>query len=168
VTKPQQLTAKSSKTKNPAVKKGTVMEGLKKLLKWFNHNHWYVIGTIILASLSVWFVGCKSTVNSLLTPDKLVTRGELQAEIEYLINLAETRKDELNRQDEIKTQLLNIASVVSADGTFNPSGLISILTTIASLSFGLDRNYKLKSMVIAAATTKDDNANKANSGASTG
>ena len=144
------------------------MEGLKKLLKWCNHNHWYIIGTIILASLLIWLVGCQSTVNSLLSPDKMVTRGELQAEIEYLINLAETRKDELNRQDEIKTQLLNIASVVSADGTFNPSGLISILTTIASLSFGLDRNYKLKSKVIAAKSTNTANANQTNSGASTG
>lgn len=144
------------------------MEGLKKLLKWCNHNHWYIIGAIILASLSIWLVGCQSTVNSLLTPDKMVTRGELQAEIEYLINLAETRKDELNRQDEIKTQLLNIASVVSADGTFNPSGLISILTTIASLSFGLDRNYKLKSKVIAAKSTNTANANQANTGATTG
>jgi hypothetical protein len=144
------------------------MEGLKKLLTWCNHNHWYVIGTIILASLSVWLVGCKSTVNSLLTPEKLVTRGELQAEIEYLINLAETRKDELNRQDEIKTQLLNIASVVSVDGSFNPSGLISILTTIASLSFGLDRNYKLKSKVIATQSTNTKDANQTNSGASTG
>ena len=144
------------------------MEGLKKLLKWLNHNHWYVIGTIISASLLIWLVGCQSTVNSLLSPDKMVTRGELQAELEYLINLAETRKDELNRQDEIKTQLLNIASVVSADGSFNPSGLISILTTIASLSFGLDRNYKLKSKVIAATTKTNNNANQANSGASTG
>ena len=69
------------------------MDGLKKLLAWCNDNHWYVIGTIILASLSIWLVGCQSTVNSLLSPDKMVTRGELQAEIEYLINLAETRKD---------------------------------------------------------------------------
>jgi len=144
------------------------MEGLKKLLKWLNHNHWYVIGTIISASLLIWLVGCQSRVNSLLSPEKMVTRGELQAELEYLINLAETRKDELNRQDEIKTQLLNIASVVSADGSFNPSGLISILTTIASLSFGLDRNYKLKSKVIAATTKTNNNANQANSGASTG
>ena len=144
------------------------MEGLKKLLKWCNHNHWYIIGTIILASLLIWLVGCKSTVNSLLTPDKLVTRGELQAEIEYLINLAETRKDELNRQDEIKSQLLNIASVVSAEGTFNPSGLISIITTIASLSFGLDRNYKLKSKVIATQSTNKNDANQTNARASTG
>ena len=144
------------------------MEGLKKLLKWCNHNHWYIIGTIILASLLIWLVGCQSTVNSLLSPDKMVTRGELQAELEYLINLAETRKDELNRQDEIKTQLLNIASVVSADGTFNPSGLISIFTTIASLSFGLDRNYKLKSKVTAATSRNTANANQTKSGASTG
>ena len=144
------------------------MDGLKKLLTWCNDNHWYVIGTIILASLSIWLVGCQSTVNSLLTPEKMVTRGELQAELEYLINLAETRKDELNRQDEIKAQLLNIASVVSADGTFNPSGLISILTTIASLSYGLDRNYKLKTKVIAAKSEKVDNANQAKSGASSG
>ena len=144
------------------------MDALKKLLTWCNHNHWYVIGTIILASLSIWLIGCQSTVNSLLTPEKMVTRGELQAELEYLINLAETRKDELNRQDEIKTQLLNIASVISTDGSFNPSGLISILTTIASLSFGLDRNYKLKSKVIAAATKSNENANQATSGASSG
>ena len=144
------------------------MEGLKNLLKWCNHNHWYIIGTIIFASLLIWLVGCQSTVNSLLTPEKLVTRGELQAELEYLINIAETRKDELNRQDEIKTQLLNIASVVSADGSFNPSGLISILTTIASLSFGLDRNYKLKSKVIATQSTNKKDANQTNSGASTG
>ena len=100
------------------------MAELKKFLAWCNNNHWYVIGTIILASLSYWLVGCHSTVSSLLTPEKKVTRGELQAELEYIINLAETRKDELNRQDEIKAQLLNIASVVSSDGTFNPSGLI--------------------------------------------
>jgi len=144
------------------------MDKYKKILVFCNHNHWYVIGTIILATLSYWLVGCHSKVGSLITPDKMVTRGELQAEIEYLINLAETRKDELNRQDEIKAQLLNIASVISSDGTVNPSGLISLLTTIASLSFGLDRNYKLKLNQKSKPTAASDNANQANTGTTTG
>lgn len=116
----------------------------KKILKFCNHNHWYVIATILCFAMCIWLFGCQSKCESLIDAQKKVDRAELQNELNYLVGLAEARAKELDRQDELKQQLVNAASLVGEGGTLNPSGLISIFTSMAAVSFGLDRNYRRK------------------------
>jgi len=115
------------------------------LINFISKNQWYIIGLIAAIALVFYAFGCQSTVPSLTTKDKQVTRGELQAELEYLINLAETRVDDLNRKDELKQKLLDAGSLVADGGNINPIGALNFLTSIAAIAFGLDRNKRLKS-----------------------
>ena len=88
---------------------------------------------LLTAALSFWSLSCNSKVCSLTKPDTLVTRPELQLEIDSLIKLAEIRMTELDNQDAIKTQLLNFAALTTQTGTLNYTGLIPIAASILGL-----------------------------------
>jgi len=115
------------------------------LINFISKNQWYIIGLIAAFALVFYAFGCQSTVPSLTTPNKAVNRGELQAEIEYLAAIAKDRALDLDRQDEIKQQLLDAGKLISDGGDINPIGAINLLTSIAAIAFGLDRNKRLKS-----------------------
>lgn len=115
------------------------------MIKFISTNQWYIVAFIAAGILVFYALGCQSTVPSLTTPNKAVTRGELQAEIEYLTALAATRAEDLNRKDELKQKLLDSGNIVAAGGEINPTGALNFLTSIAAIAFGLDRNKKLKS-----------------------
>ena len=126
---------------------------LHALLKKIDYNR-YLTGAALLSILFVGmaFMGCESTVASLVTPGGEVTRLELAGETANLRADLEGRKAllsaqivaleaevtafntnvelavmELDRQDEIKLNALNFVSVsltALKEGTFNPAGLI--------------------------------------------
>ncbi len=119
---------------------------MKKFLKNLNDNHWYLIAAAIAAGIMIWTYGCISTVPSVLHPEQLINRIELDNELQYLIGLVQARAQELDRQDAIKQSLLDAANVISQTGNINPSGLLNIFATIGAISFGLNRNQKVKSL----------------------
>lgn len=114
------------------------------MINFISKNQWYIVAFIAAAFLVFYAYGCQSTVPSLTTPNKAVNRGELQAEIEYLTALAETRAEDLNRKDELKQKLLDSGNLVAEGGEINPTGALNFITSIAAIAFGLDRNKKLK------------------------
>ena len=117
---------------------------MKKSFKFFNDNHWFVIAGLCMAIILFWVFGCESSCKSLLSPEKLVNRIELQAELEYLTQIANARAIELNKQDEIKQQLLDAGNIIGSGGSINTSGLINLFASIGAISFGLNRNQALK------------------------
>lgn len=117
---------------------------MKKLIKFCNDNHHYIIAALIITALSFWTFGCESQVSSIMDPEKMISRDELQLELDYLIGQATIKFTALDKQDEIKRQLLDAANVISQSGQVNPSGLLNIAATIGAISFGLNRNKKLK------------------------
>lgn len=122
-----------------------------KLLKALNDNHWYLIAGAIAITLFVWLYGCQSSVRSMIDPTKSVTRDELQLEADYLIGQIKVKMTDLDKQDEIKTLLLEQAAIFGQTGTFNPTGLMNTCISIGAIAFGLDRNRKYK----IATTTKN-------------
>lgn len=119
---------------------------MKKLLNFMNEQHWYVIAFAIISGLVVFSYGCVSTTTSLINPDRKINRLELQNELDYLFGLAEARAEDLNRQDAIKQAFLDAANVMSQAGSINPSGLINLAACIGAISFGLNRNQKVKAL----------------------
>jgi len=115
-----------------------------KFLKALNENHWYLIGGSIAIALLIWIHGCQSTVSSMVSPGEKITRTELQLEVDYLLGQAKVKLEDLDRQDEIKSLLLEQAALFSTTGTFNPTGLLNTVISIGAVAFGLDRNRKLK------------------------
>ncbi len=87
---------------------------------------------IVLVTVGFLFYayGCESKVESLNHDKKLVTRSELQLELEQLIGMAEIKFVDLDRQDALRTLILQNAIVLVQGQPFNPLG---ILTGIAAL-----------------------------------
>ena len=119
---------------------------MTKVLRFFNDNHWYVIAVIIAASISIWLYGCDSQVPSMMDPAKKINRAELELESDYLIGQVKMKLADLDKQDEIKILMLEQALIFGESGTFNPAGLLNTLISIGAISFGLNRNQKLRTI----------------------
>ena len=87
---------------------------------------------IALVTIGVIFYayGCESKVKSLNHNDKLVTRGELQLELDQIIGMAKIKVADLDQQDALRTLILQNALILVQGQPFNPLGL---LTGIAAL-----------------------------------
>lgn len=120
---------------------------LPKCLKWLNDYHWYIIAACFVGGLLFWTYGCESKCNSLLYPEKLIGRVELQNELSYFVGLAKAREANLDRQDAAKQALLDAANIIGSTGQINPSGLLTLASTIGAISFGLNRNQVAKNAV---------------------
>lgn len=119
---------------------------MTKILKWLNDQHWYLIAIAVIAVSIFWTYGCESQVRGLINPDQRINRAELQNELDFIIGQARIKAEDLDRQDEIKQALLDAANIMSTTGTINPSGLINLAACIGAISFGLNRNQKLKKL----------------------
>lgn len=117
---------------------------MQNVLNWLNDNHWYLIAIALVAGLFVWTYGCESQVQSLMNPPEKINRTELSNELAYLVGLAKAREEDLDKQDAAKQALLDAATVIGSTGSINPAGLVNIGATILAISWGLNRNQKLK------------------------
>lgn len=113
-------------------------------MDFLKKNHWLLIASIISIILVTYLYGCQSTTESIIDENKQISKQELIAEIEYLTDIAEAKLSEIQQQNEVKKKLVNTLALISESGDINPLGAINILAGIAGLSFGLDRNSKLK------------------------
>ncbi len=115
---------------------------MKKILKFFNDNHQYVIAAAIIIGFSLWTYGCQSQVNSILNPNQLITRDELKIEVEYFMAHAELKALDLDRQDAIKQSLLDLGSTFAKTGTLNPTGLMNTAISVAAIAFGMNQRKR--------------------------
>ncbi len=119
---------------------------MDKLLNWLNDQHWYLVAIAVIAAAIIWTYGCESTVPSLINPDQLVNRAELKVELEYVVGIAGTRVMDLDKQDAMKQALFDAMVLVSQGGQVNTLGIVNLAATIGAISFGLNRNQKLKKL----------------------
>jgi len=119
---------------------------IKKILKFCNDNHWWIVAGILIVSVFFWTYGCQSMTPSLIRPEKKVVRSELIAELNYMVELAKSREEDLDRQDAAKQALIDAAIVMSNTGSVNPAGIINLAATIAAIAFGLNRHQKYKTV----------------------
>jgi len=117
---------------------------MDKILKFLNHERYESIAVIIACLLLIWFWGCESKVQSISNPNALVTRDELNAEVDFYLANAEIRYKNLDRQDEFKKTLLEAALLYGQTGTINPFGLITTLAGILGVGATIDNVRKRK------------------------
>lgn len=132
---------------------------LKSTLKLINDNHWYLAAALVAVAALFWTYGCESQVMSLLDESKKVNRSGLQNELNYIVGLARTRAEDLDKQDSVKQALLDAANIISTEGSINPSGLLNLAACVGGISFGLSQRQKLnaykKTNTSAAGTSGD-------------
>jgi len=85
----------------------------------------------------------------------MVTRPELELEVDIAVSQFETELDNmqkqaalqftaLDRQDEIKRKLFEFAALTAQSGSFNPIGLVTLAGTILGMGLGIDNRIKDK------------------------
>jgi len=116
---------------------------LKTTLKALNGNTFTVVALVLLSVGLYWMYGCQSTVESLLRPERKVTRSELMAEWDYYTGLMKSRVANLDSQDEIRKLIFEQANLFTQTGTISPVGVFGLLASIGAIGFGLDARRKL-------------------------
>lgn len=103
---------------------------MTKIWAFIRHNSGIVIGSILAIGILAWSYGCQSKVVSITNTPVLVTRAELELEVDHFLKTAEIRFIELNLQDEFKQTFFAMAIEFMQSGKINP---IAIALTIGNL-----------------------------------
>lgn len=117
-------------------------ELLEKIWRAVRHNQGLVVSVVIVVGLLIWSYGCESRVVSLSNSAVMVTRAELEVEIDTFMNTAEVRLSDLERQDEIKRKLFEFAAVAAESGTVNRSTVLSLISWILFGGLLIDNRRK--------------------------
>lgn len=97
-------------------------------------NNWpRTIAFAIITVLLFWTYGCPPKVESLSDPGRMVTRPELQIELNMFIASAEYRMADLDKQDAFRNVIFRNALVLIDGGTINPLGIITGVAAIYGL-----------------------------------
>lgn len=74
----------------------------------------------------------------------MVSRQELQLELDTYLATAEIRYKQLDQQDELKRQLLDYAVLFAEGGTINPVGAIFTIAALVGIGAEVDNIRKRK------------------------
>lgn len=80
--------------------------------------------------LGFYLYACEPKVKSLENEMVMVTRGELQIELDRILSMAEHRMLSLDRQEAIRNMILQNALLVVGGQPLNPVGLITAFAAL--------------------------------------
>lgn len=115
---------------------------MSKIWSFIRHNSGIVISSILCTVILAWVYGCPSTVVSVHNPPALVTRGELEIEVDHFLKLAEIRFEELDQQDEFKRTFFAWAIEFMSAGKINPLAVALSLGNLLGLGAVIDNVRK--------------------------
>lgn len=120
----------------------TIKTIVKEILNFTSHNTGLTLGSVLAAIVIVFIYSCESQVQSIVEPQKKVTRPELKIEVENFLAIAEIRYRNLDRQDAFKNMLLKHALLWAEAGTINPFALLIALQGIIGTGAIIDNATK--------------------------
>ncbi len=91
---------------------------------------------IVLTALLFFAHSCQPTVKSLIHPGGMVTRPELQIELDTITATAEFRLAELKRQQAFRDVIFKNALLMLETGSMNPAGIITLLAGLYGIARG--------------------------------
>lgn len=100
------------------------------MFTWLRKNHCRLIMYSAIVGFMIFIYSCEPKVTSLEDSKRLVTRGELQLELNHIIDRAEYKILSLDRQETLQRIVFQNALVLVQGQPLNPVGLI---TGIAAL-----------------------------------
>ncbi len=126
---------------------------MKEIWTYIRHNPGICVGVILAIAVLGWTYGCQSKVVSITNTPVLITRAELELEVDHFLKTAEIRFTELDRQDEFKRTFFAMAIEFMKGGQINP---VAVALSIGSLlGFGaVVDNVKKRTLI---ATLKGQN-----------
>lgn len=97
---------------------------------WLKKNRTVIITILVSIALCLWMYACESQVESLNGGGVMITRGQLQLELETLIARAELKVLDLNRQDAFRDLIIQNGLLIVSGQPFNPLGIITAFAGI--------------------------------------
>lgn len=129
---------------------------MSKLWQKIRHNQGLVISGVLALVAVAWAYGCQVSVRSILHPEQRLTRPELAAEVEAFAAQARLRFANLDRQEELKQAVFNMAIQYAKGGRLNPVAIAITLSSILGLGAVIDNRRK----DVCIKTLKNNAANK--------
>ena len=117
-------------------------KSIEKIWRVIRHNQCLAAAAVVCIALACWAYGCQSQVESMRTPDRMVTRPQLKIEVDTLLAEAKLKFEDLNRQDAFKRQLFEYGLVVAQGGSINPVGVAVSLFGILGIGTVADNRRK--------------------------
>jgi len=106
------------------------------------HNFFLFTSLLMVSASLLWIYGCESKTKSLKYPGVRVNRAELMLELENVISESRIRISDLDKQDEFKEVMFNIAITAAESGTINPVSVALTLGSILGLGAVIDNRRK--------------------------
>lgn len=131
---------------------------MTKLWAFIRHNSGIIISSIVVFIVLAWCWGCQSEVTSIHNPPALVTRAELEVEVDHFLKQAEVRFAELDQKDEFKRSVYAMAMEFMSAGKVNPLAIAITLGNILGLGAVVD-NVRKRTVIN---TLKGDYVNAGN------
>lgn len=123
------------------------------MLNWIKTKSDLILIVVVTVLFGLFAYACEPKQPSLLNKGVRVTRAELQHELNQLVALAEIRMASFERQEKIRSLILQNALMLTQGQPFNPIG---ILTGIASI-YGITQATKKTTGAIKHARAKRNN-----------
>lgn len=96
---------------------------MKQIWAFIRHNSGVCIGTLLCFAMLFYAYSCQSMVISLVNPQLRITRSQLVAEVEAVLVAAETKFEDLDRQDLVKDTIFNSVFDLAQGKAINPIGI---------------------------------------------
>jgi len=100
------------------------------MLTWIKAKADIILIVIVTVGFMLFAYSCEPKVTSLLDKRERVTRAELQLELDMMLAQAETRMADFDRQERIRTLILQNALLLTQGQPFNPVGIITAIASI--------------------------------------
>ena len=106
------------------------------MLQWIKKNFSIILTGLVTIAFAIYCYGCEPQTASLVTPHKLINRQELQLELDQLIGLAQLRMVDLDKQEQLRSIVLQNALILVQGQPFNPLGLITAIAAVYGVTQG--------------------------------
>ena len=106
------------------------------MLQWIKKHVSIIIPSLVLGFFLIFVYACEPKVPSLNGTPRKVNREELQFELNTIIELAELRMLDLDKQDRLRGIILQNALVIIEGQPFNPIGIITGFAALYGLTQG--------------------------------
>lgn len=106
------------------------------MLEWFKNHTSILLTVLVTVGFFIYAYGCEPKVESLNGQGYKVNRQELQLELDTIINTAKFRMADLDRQEQLRSLVLQNALLIVQGTPFNPVGLITAAAAIYGITQG--------------------------------
>ncbi len=95
-----------------------------------------IISIVVIVGFLIYALGCEPKTPSLKDRGVLINRQELQLELDQFITMAQLRMADLDKQEELRTIVLQNALILVQGSPFNPLGILTAIAAIYGIKQG--------------------------------